>query len=40
MMAMKRPGTGLGAEFIPYIVGRRARHDIEPDEQITFDLLS
>lgn len=40
MLAMKRPGTGLGAELIPYIVGRRARRDIERGEQITFDLLN
>jgi N-acetylneuraminate synthase/N,N'-diacetyllegionaminate synthase len=39
MLAMKRPGTGLGAELIPYIVGRHVRRDIEYNEQITFDLL-
>jgi N,N'-diacetyllegionaminate synthase len=39
MLAMKRPGTGLGGEFIPYVVGRQARRDIEYGEQIIFDLL-
>lgn len=37
MLALKRPGTGLGAEWIPHIVGRQAREDIEPDTQLTLD---
>jgi N-acetylneuraminate synthase len=33
-LALKKPGTGLHAERLPDILGRRTRRTIQPDEQI------
>ncbi len=39
MVGVKRPGGGLSASMIDVVLGRKARRDIEPDEQIFLDML-
>jgi N-acetylneuraminate synthase/N,N'-diacetyllegionaminate synthase len=39
MIAMKRPGTGLLSKFIPFVVGRKAKKDIEKGELIILEKL-
>jgi len=39
MLAVKRPGNGLGAYKIDQIVGKRAGQDIEADQKISFEML-
>jgi len=39
MIDMKRPGGGLSPSMIDAVLGKRARRDIEPDEQISLDML-
>jgi sialic acid synthase SpsE len=35
MLLLKRPGTGLGPEFLKKIAGRRAKKDIKQDKLIS-----
>ena len=39
MLGIKRPGGGLSAHMIDAVTGKRARQDIEPDQQITLEML-
>jgi sialic acid synthase SpsE len=39
MLAVKRPGFGIKPKFLPALVGRVARVDIEEDDIITWDVL-
>ena len=39
MVGIKRPGGGLPAHLIDTVIGKRARQDIEPDQQITLEML-
>lgn len=38
-ITLKRPGTGLGAELIPFFVGRRTTRSLEKDQMISLDVL-
>jgi sialic acid synthase SpsE len=38
-IALKRPGTGIGADFLPYMVGRIVKRTVPRDSLITLDLL-
>lgn len=38
-LTLKRPGTGLGAEFIPLLIGRRARCLVPRDTVIALDMV-
>lgn len=40
MLAVKKPGTGIPARFLPEVIGRRARATIPADTVITEDLLA
>jgi N-acetylneuraminate synthase len=40
MVAAKKPGTGIPANKLDEVVGRRARVDIPPDSVITEDALA
>jgi N,N'-diacetyllegionaminate synthase len=37
--ALKRPGVGLGAEFIPLFIGRLTLQPVQKDQMITLDIL-
>jgi N-acetylneuraminate synthase len=39
MLGLKRPGNGLSGDMMKKVAGRRAKKDIEPDEQIQLDML-
>lgn len=39
MLSVKRPGMGIDPKHMDKIIGKRAKKDIEPDEQITFEKL-
>jgi N-acetylneuraminate synthase/N,N'-diacetyllegionaminate synthase len=39
-LALKRPGDGLGAEFVQFLVGRRLRKGISRDTKLTLDDVS
>lgn len=39
MLGIKRPGNGLPAHMIDTVIGKRARQDIKPDQQITLEML-
>ena len=39
MLAMKRPGTGLGAEYLDIVVGRKARQLISKDMLIKWEMV-
>lgn len=39
MLAMKRPGTGLGAEFFDVIIGRKSRQAITKDTLLTLEMV-
>jgi N-acetylneuraminate synthase/N,N'-diacetyllegionaminate synthase len=39
-LAMKRPGTGLGAESIPMFIGQQIARGIQKDEAITLDAFT
>ncbi|MFI5047812.1 MAG: N-acetylneuraminate synthase family protein [Acidimicrobiia bacterium] len=39
MLVVKRPGFGIMPRFLPAVVGRRARRDIDADEVITWDMV-
>lgn len=39
MIALKRPGGGLSADMTKYVIGKRAKQDIEPDQRITLEML-
>jgi len=39
MISFKRPGTGLKPAYADFIIGRKARRDIEPDEIFELDML-
>jgi N,N'-diacetyllegionaminate synthase len=36
-LAMKKPGTGIAAERLPDMIGRRLRRSLEIDEQLRAD---
>jgi len=36
---LKRPGTGLGAEYISLFVGRKTQRPVRKDQLITLDIL-
>jgi len=38
-LTLKRPGTGLGAELLPYLLGRPVKRVVPRDSLITFDML-
>ena len=38
-LTMKRPGTGLGADLLPYLLGRTVRRMVRRDSLITLDML-
>ena len=38
-LGMKKPGTGIPAERLPTVVGRRLRRALDPDDQIRLDDL-
>lgn len=40
MLEILRPGTGLPPAMRPYVVGRSARHDIEPGTILRLDMLA
>jgi N-acetylneuraminate synthase len=40
MLAMKRPGTGLGPDLVDRVVGRTARCAIQKDTLLSWDMLS
>lgn len=37
MICLKRPGTGIAPEYVPILLGRRLKRDIEKEEIITWD---
>lgn len=37
MIAIKRPGNGLSADFLPLLIGRKIRREIEADDLISMD---
>ncbi|HNQ24576.1 MAG TPA: N-acetylneuraminate synthase family protein [Phycisphaerae bacterium] len=39
MLTLKRPGTGIPPDRMPYVVGRSAVRDIPPDTLLTWDML-
>ena len=39
MLTVKRPGFGVKPKFIELLVGRVARHDIEADDIVTWDMI-
>ena len=39
MLGIKRPGGGLSAHMLDAVTGKRAKRDIEPDQQITLEML-
>lgn len=39
MLTVKRPGSGVKPRFLPALIGRYARRDIEEDEVVTWDML-
>ena len=39
MVSMKRPSGGLPASMVDAVVGKKARRDVKPDEQISLDML-
>ncbi len=39
MLELKRPADGIAADMIDKVVGKRAKKDIKPDQQITLELL-
>ena len=39
-IAIKRPGNGIEPKFLREIIGKKANHDIEKDEQIKWDYIS
>jgi len=39
MLGIKRPGSGLSASLIHEVIGKRAKQDIQPDQQITLEML-
>lgn len=38
-VTLKRPGTGLGAELLPYLLGRTVKRMVPRDSLITLDML-
>ena len=40
MLKMKRPGTGLGADVLPHLLGRRSRQPIMMDSLIALEMLA
>lgn len=38
-LTLKRPGTGLGAELLPYLLGRPVKRMVPRDSLITLDML-
>jgi len=40
MLAIKRPGTGIGPKFIKKVIGKKSKKDIKKDELIQFEDLS
>lgn len=38
-VTLKRPGTGLGAELLPYLLGRTVKRMVPKDSLITLDML-
>ena len=40
MVRMKRPGTGLAADMLPQILGRRSRHQIPDGTLISMEMLA
>lgn len=40
MVALKRPGTGLPASQLPYVIGRTVRQDIKANSLLTWEILN
>lgn len=39
MVSTKRPGTGIYPQYLPYVVGRQAKVDIEPDTILDWEMI-
>jgi sialic acid synthase SpsE len=40
MVALKRPGTGLPASLLSYVIGRTVRQDIKANSLLTWEILN